>query len=246
MLGAASATRPPSGVRSGRAGRAGPYRPGSSGTRCTSAGARAGLRYVWLRCAGPAAGHSPVAGVARALRRSGLVTACQAGCSLAWLPCRMPSSRSRANPGSCPAARRSQCSRSAPGDGQSAAAGRPGTGRPQGGSAPKRIRLILDVPATAPARRNLASVLTVPAQVGRASWTSSRQPIEQQEPTDDDFAAAVAALDALDRTGQAARRVEQSYLRRALFSGPPAACDLCGRDFEVEFLVAHQEEGRVH
>jgi predicted restriction endonuclease len=59
-----------------------------------------------------------------------------------------------------------------------------------------------------------------------------------ETPTEDDFAAAVAALDALDKAGHRALRVEQSYLRKALFKGPTAPCDLCRRVFEVEFLVA--------
>lgn len=61
---------------------------------------------------------------------------------------------------------------------------------------------------------------------------------DDERPTEDDFAAAVAALDALDKAGHRALRVEQSYLRRALFKGSTALCDLCGRVFEGEFLVA--------
>ena len=68
------------------------------------------------------------------------------------------------------------------------------------------------------------------------SWTGLSWPWSR--PAEDDFAAAVAALDALDKAGHRALRVEQSYLRRALFKGPAAPCDLCGRVFEVEFLVA--------
>ena len=42
----------------------------------------------------------------------------------------------------------------------------------------------------------------------------------------------------LDRVVQAVQRVEQMYLRKFLFSGRTASCDLCGRHFDVEFLVA--------
>ena len=42
----------------------------------------------------------------------------------------------------------------------------------------------------------------------------------------------------LDRKTEASQRVEQAYLRKALFPGPDAPCDLCGRQFEIEFLVA--------
>ena len=112
---------------------------------------------------------------------------------------------------------------------------------PKGGNATKRIRLILDVPGYSPGEADhLAGVLAMPAQEAGAprAVLDKLEAADEHQPTDDDFAAAVAALDDLDRTGQTARRVEQSYLRRALFSGPAAACDLCGRNFEVEFLVA--------
>jgi hypothetical protein len=42
----------------------------------------------------------------------------------------------------------------------------------------------------------------------------------------------------LDRKVEACQRVEQAYLRRRLFPGSDALCDLCGRRFEIEFLVA--------
>ena len=58
---------------------------------------------------------------------------------------------------------------------------------------------------------------------------------DDERPAEDDFAAAVAALDALDKAGQRALRVEQSYLRKALFKGSVALCDLCGRVFERTF-----------
>jgi hypothetical protein len=112
---------------------------------------------------------------------------------------------------------------------------------PKGGNATKRIRLILSVPGYRPDQADqLAGVLAMPMQERGAPGTvlDKLEAADQEEPTGEDFAAAVSALDALDKTAQTARRVEQSYLRRALFSGPVAACDLCGRDFEVEFLVA--------
>src|SRR5690242_5989169 len=42
----------------------------------------------------------------------------------------------------------------------------------------------------------------------------------------------------LDRKVEASQRVEQAYLRGALFPGSDALCDLCGRRFEIEFLVS--------
>jgi hypothetical protein len=50
--------------------------------------------------------------------------------------------------------------------------------------------------------------------------------------------AAAALSGELDRKIEAIRRAEQAYLRRMLFPGPGALCDLCGRRFEIEFLVA--------
>lgn len=92
----------------------------------------------------------------------------------------------------------------------------------KGGNATKRIRLLLDVPGYGPDQADrLANDLSVPAQeVGAPRAILARlEAADDQKPTAADFAAAVAALDDLDRTGRTARRVEQSYLRRAL---PPA------------------------
>ena len=53
------------------------------------------------------------------------------------------------------------------------------------------------------------------------------------------YAEAMTTLTGdLDRKIEASQRVEQAYLRRMLFPAPDAECDLCGRRFEVEFLVA--------
>jgi hypothetical protein len=112
---------------------------------------------------------------------------------------------------------------------------------PKGGNATKRIRLLLDISGYGPDQADrLANDLSVPAQeLGAPRAILARlEAADDQKPTAADFAAAVAALDDLDRTSQTARRVEQSYLRRALFSGPTAPCDLCGREFETQFLVA--------
>ena len=66
-------------------------------------------------------------------------------------------------------------------------------------------------------------------------------------PSAEEYAAAVADLSAaagldanrdLDRRVQASQRTEQAYLRKLLFPGPQGRCDLCGREFETEFLVA--------
>jgi hypothetical protein len=57
--------------------------------------------------------------------------------------------------------------------------------------------------------------------------------------SEQEYEDALATLTGdLDRTVEASQRAEQAYLRRALFSGPHARCDLCGRQFEIEFLVA--------
>jgi len=112
----------------------------------------------------------------------------------------------------------------------------------KGGNSTKRIRLLLDVPGYAPDQADrLAGILSVPTHelVAPRAIRDRLEAIDDAKPTDADYAAAVSALDGdLDRAVQAARRVEQSYLRRALFSGPIAPCDLCGREFEVVFLVA--------
>jgi len=112
----------------------------------------------------------------------------------------------------------------------------------KGGNSTKRIRLLLDVPGYAPGQADrLADVIAVPAQelVAPQAIRDRLDALDDEKPTEADYAAAVSAIDGdLDRAVQTARRVEQSYLRRALFSGPIAPCDLCGRDFEVEFLVA--------
>ena len=57
--------------------------------------------------------------------------------------------------------------------------------------------------------------------------------------TEQQYEDALATLTGdLDRKVEASQRVEQAYLRRALFSGPYARYDLCGRQYEIEFLIA--------
>jgi hypothetical protein len=86
----------------------------------------------------------------------------------------------------------------------------------------------------------LAEILAVPAE-GLAAPRAilERLASATEAPTADDYAKAVAELTGdLDRVIQTAYRVEQSYLRRLLFAADTALCDLCGRSFEVQFLVA--------
>jgi len=111
----------------------------------------------------------------------------------------------------------------------------------KGGNSTKRIRLRLDVPGYGPDQaQRIAGILSMPLQEAGAprALLDRLESTSNETPTEDDFAAAVAALDALDKAGHRALRVEQSYLRKALFKGPTAPCDLCRRVFEVEFLVA--------
>jgi len=111
----------------------------------------------------------------------------------------------------------------------------------KGGNSNKRIRLRLDVPGYGPDQaQRIAGIVSMPLQEAGAPRVllDRLESTDNETPTEDDFAAAVAALDALDKAGHRALRVEQSYLRKALFNGPTAPCDLCGRVFEVEFLVA--------
>ena len=114
-------------------------------------------------------------------------------------------------------------------------------GATKGGNSTKRIRLRLDVPGYGPDQaQRIAGIVSMPLQEAGAprALLDRLESTGNETPTEDDFAAAVAALDALDKAGHRALRVEQSYLRKALFKGPTAPCDLCGRVFEVEFLVA--------
>lgn len=112
----------------------------------------------------------------------------------------------------------------------------------KGGNSTKRIRLVLDIPGYGPDQAHrLADAIAVPTHelVAPRAIRDRLDAIDDEKPTEADYAAAVSAIDGdLDRAVQTARRVEQSYLRRALFGGPIAPCDLCGREFEVEFLVA--------
>ncbi len=118
------------------------------------------------------------------------------------------------------------------------------SGAAQGGNRTKRIRLRLDVPDYRPDQaKDLADILALPMQElsalreiaeELAATTPDLVPIGQ------DYADAVADLDGdLDRIIQAHQRREQNRLRAALFAGRTAAsCDLCGREFPIELLVA--------
>jgi hypothetical protein len=56
---------------------------------------------------------------------------------------------------------------------------------------------------------------------------------------EEQYADALATLTGdLDRKIEASQRLEQAYLRRILFPELDAECGLCGRRFEIEFLVA--------
>ena len=110
----------------------------------------------------------------------------------------------------------------------------------KGGNSTKRVRLRLDVPGYGPDQtQRIADILSVPLREAGAPRVllDRLESADDERPTEDDFAAAVAALDALDKAGHRALRVEQSYLRKGLFKGSTAPCDLCGRVFEVELLV---------
>jgi hypothetical protein len=110
-----------------------------------------------------------------------------------------------------------------------------------GGAATRRIRLVLDVPGYGPDEADhLADILAVPAQgLAAPSAILERLTPVGSEPTAEDYEKAAAQLDGdLDRVVQTAYRVEQSYLRRLLFKRGVPSCDLCGRSFRAEFLVA--------
>ena len=90
----------------------------------------------------------------------------------------------------------------------------------KGGNSTKRIRLRLDVPGYGPDQaQRIAGILSMPLQEAGAPRVllDRLESTDNEMPTEDDFAAAVAALDALDKAGHRALRVEQSYLRKALF-----------------------------
>jgi predicted restriction endonuclease len=56
--------------------------------------------------------------------------------------------------------------------------------------------------------------------------------------TQEGFSALDEMVGDLDRVMQVARRLEQAYLRRILIPKASAKCDLCGREFLAEFLIA--------
>lgn len=117
------------------------------------------------------------------------------------------------------------------------------SGAATGGNRTKRIRLRLDVPGYRPDQANdLADLLALPMR----KLSAPREIVDRldafadQVPIGQDYANPVAELDGdLDRIIQARQRTEQNRLRTALFADRTAAsCDLCGREFPVELLVA--------
>lgn len=113
----------------------------------------------------------------------------------------------------------------------------------KGGNSTKRIRLRLDVPGYQLSQAaHLAETLAAPVQELRTTPLAILErlrPVDDHLPTDEGYARAIAELDGdFDRAVTAIRRIEQSYLRRTLFLEPISSCDLCGRRFEIEFLVA--------
>jgi hypothetical protein len=112
----------------------------------------------------------------------------------------------------------------------------------KGGNRTKRIRLLLEVPGFGPGDASrLAEALAVPVTdlAAPRALMERLEGIDARRPTDRDYASVVSGLvGELDRMASVAQRVEQSYLRRLLFSASDAACDLCGRTFNTEFLVA--------
>jgi hypothetical protein len=112
----------------------------------------------------------------------------------------------------------------------------------KGGNSTKRIRLRLDVPGFGPDQAEaLATTISAPAEIlvtpGNVLERLAR--VADGSPSEADYARLIAELDGdLDRVIQMVLRIEQAYLRKALFPGPTAKCDLCGRTFDLDFLVA--------
>lgn len=115
-------------------------------------------------------------------------------------------------------------------------------GATKGGNRTKRIRLLVEVPGFGPGDADkLADALAVPVTnlVAPRALIERLNTIDAHQPTDRDYAAVISGMVGdLDRVANVAQRVEQSYLRRLLFTALDAACDLCGRAFNTEFLVA--------
>ena len=61
--------------------------------------------------------------------------------------------------------------------------------------------------------QRIAGIVSMPLQEAGAprALLDRLESTDNETPTEDDFAAAVAALDALDKAGHRALRVEQSY-----------------------------------
>jgi hypothetical protein len=109
------------------------------------------------------------------------------------------------------------------------------------GNSHRRICLVLEVPGYGPNdAMQLQQALALPTVVNSPSydalqWLAGEA---EREPNESDYAAATHLLGDLDRIAQVAQRIEQNYLRQVLFPDQTATCDLCGRAFTVEFLVA--------
>jgi hypothetical protein len=78
---------------------------------------------------------------------------------------------------------------------------------------------------------------------GKTQALFARLPLESRRfmpsPSEEDYEKAIAELDSdLDVEARVRRRTEQNYLRHLLFPGVEANCHLCGRCFQIEFLVA--------
>jgi hypothetical protein len=110
------------------------------------------------------------------------------------------------------------------------------------GNSHRRIRLLLDVPGygLGDAAR-LEGDLATPALELRTTPQGILEQIAAisgQSPNDNDYATVGELAGDLDRVAKVVQRIEQSYLRRLLFPKGTATCDLCGRKFQIEFLVA--------
>ena len=90
--------------------------------------------------------------------------------------------------------------------------------------------------------KNMSRNITVLDQA-KSQALFERLPLESRRftpPTSQaDYENALAGLNGdLDVKALARRRTEQDYLRHLLFPGVEATCHLCGRLFDIEFLVA--------
>lgn len=110
------------------------------------------------------------------------------------------------------------------------------------GNSHRRIRLLLDVPGyglnDAPRLEQDLATPVLELRTTPQGMLEQIATVSVESPNDNDYAAVGNLAEELDRVAQVLRRIEQSYLRRLLFPTGNATCDLCGRRFQVEFLVA--------